>query len=330
MSNNVKLVKLGDRVFRVPLSSFTKTIYTNKSSSEHITPDKNDAELLVLRVPCEMEYRGAIIGKRGATKKRIMKESGVKDIYIPDSETDEDIVVKGYDEEGLQHARDLIFKIVEEVQSKETNKATHFLSYPLMDPDFLSKVENMYGDWMEMSNDKDFLSSILMPPKCIHLTIGTMCLRNEKEIQKAKELMRSLSSQVYDMFNTHSALLKIKGLALMKGTIKNARVIYAEIQKEQSYSVVQDVCRFLLTKFREAGFIVRESEEEKEVLLHATLLNTIYYKNKLKNTYDATEIFERYGHTNFGNVLLRNISLCVIGTKNAEKGYQSLERISLP
>ncbi|ORX50040.1 hypothetical protein BCR36DRAFT_352950 [Piromyces finnis] len=328
MSNNVKLVKLGSRQFRVPLSSFTKTIYTNKGSSEHITPDKNDTDLLVLRVPCEMEYRGSIIGKKGATKKRIMRESGVKEIWIPDAETDEDIIIKGYDEEGLQHARDLIFKIIEDTQNKETNKATHFLSYPLMDPDFLSKIEDLYEDWMEMSKDKDFLSSILMPPKCMHLTIGTLCLRNEKEIQKAIELMRTLSSQVYDKFNTHSALLKIKGLSLMKGTIKNARVIYAEIQKEQSYQVVQEVCQFLLDKFREAGLIVRE--ESKEILLHATLLNTIYYNNKLKNTYDATEIFERYGHINFGNVLLRNISLCKIGTKNAEKGYYSLEKISLP
>jgi len=329
MSNNIKLVKLGDRVFRVPLSSFTKTIYTNKSATENIIPDKNDSELLVLRVPCEMEYRGAVIGKKGATKKRIMKETGVKEIFIPDSEVDEDIVVKGYDEDGLQHARDLIFKLIEEVQSKEANKATHFLSLPLMDPDFISKVEELYGYWMDMANDKDFLSSILMPPKCLHLTIATMCLRNEQEIKKAQDLMRSLSSQVYDMFNTHSGLLKIKGLAIMKGTIKNARVVYAEIQKEQSYDTVITVSKFLIQKFREAGLLIRE-EENKEIILHATLLNTNYYKNKLKNTYDATDIFDQFGHTNFGNVLLRNISLCEIGTKNAETGYKSLERISLP
>lgn len=208
--SNVKLVKLGDRVFRVPLSSFTKTIYTNKSNTENITPDKNNTELFVLRVPCDIDYRGAIIGKKGATKYKIIRESGVKEINIPDSERDEDIVLKGYDEESLQHARDLIFKIIDEVQSKEANKATHFISIPLIDPDFMSKVERLYDDWMELSTDKDFLASIIMPPKCLHLTIATMCLKNEKEIQKAIDLMRSLASQVYDMLNTHSALLKVK------------------------------------------------------------------------------------------------------------------------
>ncbi|ORX72534.1 hypothetical protein BCR32DRAFT_285746 [Anaeromyces robustus] len=232
--SNVKLVKLDHRVFRVPLSSFTKTIYTNQN-------------------------------------------------------IDEDIVIKGYDEDSLQHARDLIFKIIE---------------------------ENLYADCMELSNDKDFLASILMPPKCLHLTISTMCLRTQNEIDKAVNLMRSLSSQ-------------IKGLAIMKGTIKNARVVYAEVLKEQSYNTVIEVSKFLIKKFKEAGIIIRESED-KEILLHATLINTIYYHNKLKNTYDSTLIFEQYGNINFGNVLLRNISLCEIGTKNADTGYKCLEKISLP
>jgi len=327
--SNVKLVKLDHRVFRVPLSSFTKTIYTNQSNNENITADKNNTELLVLRVPCEIDYRGTIIGKKGATKKRIMKETGVKEIIIPDSEIDEDIVIKGYDEDCLQHARDMIFKIIEEVEKKESNKATHFLSLPLIDPDFISKVESLYADCMELSNDKDFLASILMPPKCLHLTLATMCLKTQNDIDKAVNLMRSLSSQVYDMLNTHSALLKIKGLAIMKGTIKNARVVYAEILKEQSYNTVIEVSKFLIQKFREAGIIIRESED-KELLLHATLLNTIYYKNKQKNTYDASLIFGQFGNINFGNVLLRNISLCVIGTMNAETGYKCLEKISLP
>jgi len=327
--SNVKLVKLYNRVLRVPLSSFTKTIYTNKSNTENITPDKENAELFILRVPCEIDYRGAIIGKKGATKLKIMRESGVKEIFIPSSDLDEDIVIKGYDEESLQHARDLIYKIIEEIQSKETNRPTHFLSLPLMDPDFMVKVERLYDDWMELSTDKDFLASIMMPPKCLHLTICTMCLRNESEIKKATNLMRSLSSQVYDMLNTHSALLKIKGLALMKGTIKNARVVYAEVQKEQSYNTIIEVSKFLIDRFRKEGILIKEAED-KEILLHATLLNTKYYNNKQKNTYDATEIFEQYGNTNFGNVLLRNFSLCVMGTKNAEMGYKSIEKISLP
>jgi len=327
--SNVKLVQLDNRVFRVPLSSFTKTIYTNKSNTENITPDKNNTELYVLKVPCDIEYRGAIIGKKGATKRRIMRETGVKEVIVPDSEIDEDITVKGYDEEGLQQARDLIFKLIEEVQSKEANKPTHFLSIPLMDPDFMSKVEGLYEVWYDSSTDKDFLASIIMPPKCLHLTIATMCLRNDSEVQKAIDLMRSLSSQVYDMLNTHSALLKIKGLAIMKGTIKNARVVYAEVQKEQSYQTIMEVSQFLIDRFRKAGILIRESED-KEILFHATLLNTKYYKNKLKNTYDATKIFEQHGNTNFGNVLLRNISLCVMGTKNAETGYKSIEKISLP
>lgn len=188
-------------------ASTTSKSPTTKATT--ITKPVNTKSLLEIQIPCDVAYRGAIIGKKGATKYKIIQDTGVEEIIIPSNSHSKNIIVKGYDEESLQHAKDTIMKIIEDIEDKKSKEATHFLSLPLIDPNFLSKVDHFYNEWMELSTDKDFLTNMMMPTTCLHLTIATLNLKDENEIKKATELMKSLSSQICDMLNTQPLSLKV-------------------------------------------------------------------------------------------------------------------------
>jgi len=85
--------------------------------------------------------------------------------------------------------------------------------------------------------------------------------------------------------------------------------------------------QFIVQQLKNAGVDIKE--EKNPLKLHATLIKTIFENGK-RDTYDVTDIFDKLGNYDFGEVPLKKISLCVMGTKNPDTGYQSLVNIPLP
>lgn len=363
--DNIELVHINRRTFRVPLSSFKKNNKNNKNknyTNENIINNNdnidnsmtennsendevnemiekinnltsnnleknNDNELLKAYVPCDKEFRGMIIGKKGAMKKRIISESGVKNIFVPLSKDNSDIVIEADNQEALDIAEKKILEIINKAKNKPVDeKPTHFLSLPLVDVEFIKKVEEIYNFIKEDAEDKNFVNSILIPLKALHLTIAVMTLKDEDEVNKAIQILRSCSSTIYDILRTHSAVLKISGLAVMKGSVKKARVVYCRILEEQSYDLVMEASNFIIKKFEDAGLMNKDNH--RELLLHSTILNTIYSK-KRSEFYDASKLFDKFGNFDFGNVLIPNVSLNQMGTRS-EDGYKCLAKVSFP
>jgi len=197
-------------------NNFNNNYYTNFNTKPTNIFHKNEKrkKYIFLQVPCEIKYCGAIIGKKGVTRKKIMEESGVLDVQIPNREMEsEEIIIKGYNEESVQHAKELINNIIKSLQNQEQyknkNEPTHFLSLPLIDDDYISKIEKFNEKILEISTNKDFLQSIINPPKCSHLTIATMYLRNKDEINNAINVLKSFSKEIYDILNPQISLLKV-------------------------------------------------------------------------------------------------------------------------
>jgi activating signal cointegrator complex subunit 1 len=96
-------------------------------------------------------------------------------------------------------------------------------------------------------------------------------------------------------------------------------------------------CEKLRSNFQEAGLMV---EEDRPLLLHATILNTIYVKGRNssrggkgkrheKLTVDARQILERYDdYLWMENVPIEKIAICKMGAKKLEDGDEAYEVVA--
>ncbi|KAJ8121705.1 hypothetical protein ONZ43_g1912 [Nemania bipapillata] len=98
--------------------------------------------------------------------------------------------------------------------------------------------------------------------------------------------------------------------------------------------VLARFCEKLRSAFQEAGLMI---EENRPLLLHATILNTIYVKgrktsregrgkNREKLTIDARQILDRYDdYLWMEDVPLEKIAICKMGAKKQEDGDEIYE-----
>ena len=60
--------------------------------------------------------------------------------------------------------------------------------------------------------------SILVTQERLHLTLGMLRLDDEEQVEKAVHCMRRHAQELYDLLGTRSLTVRVRGLALMKGT----------------------------------------------------------------------------------------------------------------
>lgn len=164
---------------------------------------------------------------------------------------------------------------------------SHFLSLPLptlssgaMDTVFMSKIDAFHKDILGM-NARGMDASILVPASRLHLTLGVMKLYTKEDVQKACLLLKECSREIYDVLGTRTAVVRLKGLEIMKGSVKDAHVVYAKIEDSgESYIRLKGLVKVLVKRFVQSGFIdERDAEKAAEsVLLHVTLINSKYRK----------------------------------------------------
>ncbi|XP_062989059.1 activating signal cointegrator 1 complex subunit 1 isoform X2 [Elgaria multicarinata webbii] len=129
-----------------------------------------------------------IIGKKGETKKKLETETRTS-INIPKPGVEGEIVITGQHRNGVISARTRIDVLVESFRKKQP--FTHFLSFALNQVAVQEKFLQFKKEVLEKcSNDYGVSSSLFQNPAKLHLTIGTLVLLNEQEIQKAQELLQ--------------------------------------------------------------------------------------------------------------------------------------------
>lgn len=131
----------------------------------------------------------------------------------------------------------------------------------------------------------------------------------------------------------------LKGLRTMQ-TAAKATVLYAPPVVDSKDddgsggggSVLYKFCDKLRSTFQDAGLM---EKEDRPLLLHATILNTIYVKGKKKSsaggkrerlTIDARQILDRYGdHVWLEDAPVEKIAICKMGAKKLEDGDEAYE-----
>nr|GMD35487.1 A-kinase anchor protein 7 isoform X4 [Ipomoea batatas] len=148
-------------------------------------------------------------------------------------------------------------------------------------------------------------------PKTFHLTVLMLKLWNKALVEKAAEVLQSVSSKVIDALENRPVFVRLKGLECMKGSLANARVLYAPVEEIGSEGRLSRACQVIIDAFIEAGLVL-EKDKEQKLKLHATVMNARHTKGKRsrKNrSFDARTIIKCYGSEEWGEYLIREAHL---------------------
>ncbi|KAI0843453.1 kinase A anchor protein [Hypoxylon sp. FL0890] len=239
---------------------------------------------------------------------------------------------------------------------------THFLCLPLvtgLSRHQLSTSLSAFSTDVTSSDRFAIPEQAVRPLGTLHLTIGVMSFPKDEGLEKAVALLKTLvprkilanikaaeaqattatagSAQEQSDTSTEPSgplppLLSVtlKGLHSMQPTTSRSSVLYAP--PVDSEGTLLRFCESLRTTFQEAGLM---AVENRPLLLHATIINTIYVKGRSRGkrheklTIDARGILDRYDDFVWmEDVPVEKIAICRMGAKKQEDGDEAYEVVA--
>jgi activating signal cointegrator complex subunit 1 len=200
---------------------------------------------------------------------------------------------------------------------------THFLCIPLVGAEL---VRNLATFKHEATSQWGFRipPAAVRPPSTLHLTLGVMTLQ-EDGVQKATDLLQSLKlkdmlAQASSNAAEDSLSVSLKGLSAMQDAGCTS-VLYAPPVDVDGR--LMRFCQAVKTSFTEAGLMAAES---RPLLLHATVVNTVYVPHSRKRgrprdriKLDVRDMIEQYADFVWiEDMPVEKVTLCKMGAKKVE------------
>ncbi|KAI0205483.1 kinase A anchor protein [Astrocystis sublimbata] len=225
---------------------------------------------------------------------------------------------------------------------------THFLCIPLVTAAARQQLSASLSSFKADVTSSDSFGvpdGAIRPIGTLHLTLGVMSFPRNEGLEGAVTLLKTLIPQqmLSDIRRgpapaqheagedgppgpiSHPLSVTLKGLHTMQSAAK-ASVLYAPPLDEDG--LLTQFCRKLQSIFQDAELMV---EDTRPLLLHATILNTIYVKGRKgkkseKLWIDARQILDRYDdYVWMENVPIEKIAICKMGAKKLEDGDEAYE-----
>ncbi|KAK7090064.1 activating signal cointegrator 1 complex subunit 1-like [Littorina saxatilis] len=343
-----QLVRIGNRIYRKnPVAAREGT----NPEDEEMEPDFDTAEACYDDEVCDVdfdieEFSGGfrmrldfpstyfkyIIGKRGDTKRRLETETRTQ-IRIPRAGQEGEIVIQGHDKKGVISAKTRVEVLVESARQKQP--FTHFLSIPIQSEEIWERFEEFKFQIMDDDARESAVDpSIFQTPQKLHMTIGTMVLLNDKEIQRAKDLLHQCFDDLLEPILQGSPLfIDIRGLEYMNDDPGAVDVLYAKVQPSPEADKLQMLVDRLVDKFVSANLMQRQYERVK---LHITVINTLFRKDpsgasapqqsnargpsRDRESFSAISILQKFGDFDFGPYQVDSVELSQ-RYSTAQNGY---------
>ncbi|NXU54429.1 ASCC1 protein, partial [Turnix velox] len=216
-----------------------------------------------------------IIGKKGETKKKLETETRTS-ISIPKPGVEGEVVITGQHRGGVVSARTRLDVLLESFRRRQP--FTHFLSLPLNQPHVQEKFLQFKEEVLERcSKDHGVSSSLFQNPAKLHLTLGTLVLLNEQEIQKARELLQCCKEDFVDHITGGKPLpVEVLGVEYMNDDPAMMDVLYAKVHMKDNSERLQAIADQMVERFVASGLMMKEWDRVK---LHATVMNTLFRKD---------------------------------------------------
>ena len=263
---------------------------------------------------------------------------------------------------------------------------THFLCLPLVTPSsksrLLASLQSFIADAtdLEQGNSATIPAKAIRPIGTLHLTLGVMSLQTPERVVAASDFLRSLNvpdmlykaaerndaSSIYtlkpvnakDISPGKADLSKAKHLEIAPLTITLSGL--HPMHKPSSTSILYaspldpthrlyPFCLALQQAFINAGYLL---SDDRDLRLHATIVNTIYAKDKKALTkrgghgktskdsrkFDAQEVIDKYDGFEWAkDVHIERVSICEMGAKKiidggevVEEEYLEISSVPLP
>ncbi|NXF06458.1 ASCC1 protein, partial [Smithornis capensis] len=261
-----------------------------------------------------------IIGKKGETKKRLETETRTS-ISIPKPGVEGEVVITGQHRSGVISARTRIDVLLDSFRKKQP--FTHFLSFALNQPAIQEKFLQFKEEVLEKcSQDHGVSSSLFQNPAKLHLTLGTLVLLNEHEIQKSCDLLQRCKEEFVDQITGGKPLtVEVAGVEYMNDDPAMTDVLYAKVHMKDGSDRLQVIADQLVKRFVASGLMLKEWDRVK---LHATVMNTLFRKDpteegsktmtgkssfKERESFNGRNILKLFENFWFGEVQLDSVRL---------------------
>nr|XP_033798246.1 activating signal cointegrator 1 complex subunit 1 isoform X2 [Geotrypetes seraphini] len=282
-----------------------------------------------------------IIGKKGETRRRLESETRTS-ISIPKPGMEGDIVITGQQHSGVISARTRIEVLVETFRKKQP--FTHFLSFPLNQPEIQEHFLQFKEDVLEQcSKDWGVDGSLFQNPAKLHLTIGTLVLLSEQEVQRACEVLLSCKEDFAEKLMGGKTLqVEVSGIEYMNDDPGMVDVLYAKVQTKDGSERLQLLADRLMEKFLKSGLMLKEWDRVK---LHATVMNTLFRRDpyaeerssatsgkpapRERESFDARNILKKFENFVFGELELKTVHISQRFSTDSSGYYTSSGHMTL-
>lgn len=215
---------------------------------------------------------------------------------------------------------------------------THFLCVQLASAQLTNSLATFRADVTSL-NGFCVPEDAVRPPGTLHLTLGVMSLKPDS-LNQALELLKALkprdvlselrlanNSSIFTnptstsrsgISNTDGLTISFRGIHSMTLASKTS-VLYAP--PTDTEGILHKFCEQLRRPFRETGLM----EDDRPLLLHATIINTIYVKGrgggrrKERLMIDARDLMDKYeDYVWVEDMPVCRVAICRMGAKKVD------------
>lgn len=198
-------------------------------------------------------------------------------------------------------------------------KATHFVAifFPVSDTGIHPGAQTVQQT--VVSYEKRLTEPAVIPVKTLHLTLLAIRLKNEEQIEKAKEILQQCRTEILnDVLPSGAFTLKFKGVDFRFPEGENRQLLYVKPFGEEGIQKLEKVYAVVRRIFTNGGF--PPTKPSRKFHPHVTVIN-------LNNDRDSknkgiSEIPEKSFSTcedlDFGEERVSSLCLCEIEMKKAK------------
>lgn len=294
-------------------------LYGEDDETFNVTELPNKTFQLELNVAAPL--LGLIIGKRGATIKKIRADTNAK-INVPNGHrSNEKVVINGSSRKNVCSAARKINQIISDGRRKM--RPTHFVGIPLN----VSPIKDKFTEFRKLlTEDQRFLhieKCLYQVPERLHLTLEVFPLLDTDERLLAVDTLNKCEVEIkkYIKKNCPNGKVRIhlKGVNIFDDEDgSSVNVLFAKVNPD--CKEIQEIANIVSSTFKEAGVSIEKRNNPTEVKLHCTLINTKFIERddseerKPKAKFNASKVLEEFRDFDFGEIELKEIHISQMGT----------------
>lgn len=165
---------------------------------------------------------------------------------------------------------------------------THFISLPLATH---SKLQDEVKGFQASVVNMGFHESLLVSPSKLHLTVVMLNLKDVKDLDKAKRVLKDISKNVNDALDNRPVAIRLRGLECMEESLDKTRVLYAPVEEVGKEGRLLRACHVMIDAFVPDKLAAEKAKSRLK--LHLTMMSK-------GETFDAREIQRVFREKDWG------------------------------